>query len=44
MKAIKVLVIVLLSSFVYSAAIAQPHHKPHFRKHHVIRHKRPHRG
>jgi hypothetical protein len=41
MKALKVLAVVLLASFTYTAASAQVHHRRHYKKHHrhvVVRH------
>jgi hypothetical protein len=43
MKAVKVLAIVMLAMFAYSAVNAQPHHRPRFRHHHVVRHPMRHR-
>ena len=42
MKALKVLTVVLLATFVYSAANAQ-HRVHHYKKHHVMRHPHRHR-
>lgn len=45
MKHLKVLVLILLTTFAFQAADAQPHHRKKHRKkrHHVVVRHRPHR-